>query len=347
MDERPRRSPATPLAPPGASGARGGGRPEAVPVTAPRFAASAEVHHLVAPGPGRRARLAALVAFAPALAAVGFDLVGSERLANSDLVGRKPLGALDATLDGRPRRLLVRSLEHGGLLRWATGRRFLDRGRPFRELELATALLATGFPTATVVAARARPAPLVGWWLDLVSERLEGTLDLGTWLEALRAGDVGEPERRAVFRGLGTLLARAHALGLAHADLQPRNVLLRRGPEPELFLIDLDRSRLDAVLSPERRARNLARLLRSTQRRERRGRHFLRRSDGARVLRAYCAELAARPGRAQDIRRFRSEGRAALRALTRGVWMHRFGWWLERTAGAKVEARDGAAQVRG
>ncbi len=291
----------------------------------------------------RRARLAIAADCAAALDAVGFNLEGREQLAPSDLTGRSAL----LEIPGPTGRLLVRRYAHGGLLRWLTRARFADPDRPMRELRLAHALRASGFPTARVVAARARPATGWGWRLELVSERVEGARDLGTWLEALRERTIKTRERRSVARALGAMLARAHNLGLAHADLQPRNVLVvPRAGGWELLLIDLDRSELTARLNGTARHRNLARLFRAVVRREARGRPFLARADVMRVLASYRAALAADPGRAADVGTLHAEWNGVAHAHAAALRRHRLGWWLERRMGADPAARDGSARVR-
>jgi hypothetical protein len=68
------------------------------------------------------------------------------------------------------------------LLRFATGRRFLDPTRPFEEIRLAQHLERNGIATPRIVAARARGSILTGYELDLVTQRVEGTIDLGEGL---------------------------------------------------------------------------------------------------------------------------------------------------------------------
>ncbi len=266
----------------------------------------------------RRGRLAVLAEWERDLAAAGFTADGGDPPASSDLAGRGPMGELRIGA----RRLVVRRYRHGGLLRWLTGVRFFDPARPFRELALAAALLERGLRTPRVVAARARRLRPFGWRLDLVSERVEGSCDLAEVLEGLRSGGLAPEERQGLARALGRLLSAAHGAGLAHADLQPKNVLVEwtAGPrEPaRLWLIDLDRSRLEGHLSLERRHRNLARLYRALGRLEARGRRFLTRTDFARALVAY-------DGR----ERWRAHASGILAAHRRQLARHRLGWWLE------------------
>lgn len=284
---------------------------------------------------GRRGRLGRANDVAAALATAGFGVDGdSASIPASDLSGRYPLGRIDAN----GRELLVRRFAHGGLFRWLTGERFADPDRPFDELRLAARLRRAGVRTPAVVAARAvRAGWLPGWRLALVSERVPASRDLATVMERHRAGE-GEPlERHQLIRELGSLLRSLHDFGFEHVDLQLRNLLARREAPSgaRLWIIDLDRSRLGPPLVRQVRERNLARLLRSARRRDRRGTPILASTDLVRLLIAYAGRDHWREWHA------RLESRAE-----RTAWRHRLGWWLERRAGANPSARDGSATIR-
>ena len=245
--------------------------------------------------------MAVHVDYAEALSQVGFGPETDGGVSTSDLHGRQPLSEI--RLEGE--RLVLRRYNHGGLLRWATGRRFLDAERPFRELILADALARSGIPTLEVVSARARYATGGGWYLDLLTRRLEGSLDLGLVLDRIGRGELGDVARGKVATSLGHLLRRLHGFGLVHADLQPRNLLVLerdlvddgdddveegKAEEPiPIWVIDLDRSAFVGDLTEAERRRNLRRLFRAIDRRDRRGGRYLRRGDFARFFRAYDA----------------------------------------------------------
>ncbi|MCK6447556.1 MAG: lipopolysaccharide kinase InaA family protein [Planctomycetes bacterium] len=259
---------------------------------------------------------------AEAFEANGFGLDARKAFAVSDLHGRRTLHEL--VVAGS--RYVIRRYHHGGLLRWLTGARFRDPERPFRELTLAARLASLGVRTPPVVAARALSAAGGGWFLDVVSERIEGAHDLGRVLLADTRGEVSLSRRRNLCRAAGRLIARLHALGFVHADLTPRNLLVRDAPdEPELWVLDLDRSTFITALDLDRATDNLRRLHRHVSRLILEGRARLSATDLARFAGAYAPE--------------RAERHALVRAIQAGHrrsrGLHRTGWFLERHFGGR------------
>lgn len=268
---------------------------------------------------GREGALAVSDAWSDAFRAAGYGPDGGETLTASDLAGRKPLFELEAG----GRRFVVRRFSHGGLLRWLTGERFLDPERPFRELRLASELSERGIPTAEVVAARARKAPIGGYYLEVVTARVEDSIDLGRALDLDPTG----PARRAVFLAAGRFVRSLHDAGLVHADLNPRNLLVSRdaleGEPPRFWVLDLDRSRLGPPATVGERRANLRRLYRHVARRASEGAVRVGRSELERFLVGYEPDRAERRAHARAIRRDHQ---------TRRV-VHAAGWALERRFG--------------
>lgn len=273
---------------------------------------------------------------ARALHEAGFGPDSDGDVGASDLAGRQPLGELAACGE----RLVVRPFRRGGMLRWLLPLRFLDPDRPFRELIVSDDLVRSGVRTPRVLAARARRATGPFWRLDVVTRRVEGACDVGEALERLREGRLGVRERHALFRATGALLRDLHRLGLLHADLTPRNLLVEldtlASDGPRVWILDLDRAAFHASLDDADRRRNLRRLLRATLRRESRGRPFLARTDFARFLRAYDPEGG----------RWRADWRAIVADHRRARPLHGAGWMLEQLLGGGPQTRDGAAVVR-
>jgi len=290
------------------------------PVPSPDRSASPPDLAAIPPGYRRiesaRGRLVVADWAAAELERAGFTLDSDGDLRASSLAGRK---ALAETADGR---ILVRRFTHGGLLRFLTGPRFRDPERPFAELALSTWLGDRGVLTPPVAAARARRAPLCGHELALATRRIAGARDLESHLVDVRAGRRRPASLRANLRAFGALVARLHAIGFLHADLTPKNVLVEdaAADPPRLWLIDLDRSRVEQPLGERARRDNLRRLWRFVDRRERRDGRALSRRDVARFLAAYEPDRARRHATWRAV--LADHGRAA-------VW-HRIGWALDR-----------------
>lgn len=270
----------------------------------------------------RRGVCARRADLAEAFEARGFGLDAARELPPSDLHGRRELRELE--LGGR--RYVVRRYHHGGLLRWLTGERFRDPERPFREILLGLELAREGVRTPEVVAARALAAGNGTWFLEVASERVERSRDLGRLLAADARGELARATRRRLYAAAGALVAKLHALGFVHADLTPRNLLARDGADPpELWVLDLDRSTFVAGLDRARAADNLRRLERHVARLALEGRARVARTDLARFARAYEPQRAVR----------HTLVRAILAGERRSRGLHRTGWFLERHLGGR------------
>ncbi|HUF90589.1 MAG TPA: lipopolysaccharide kinase InaA family protein [Gemmatimonadota bacterium] len=153
--------------------------------------------------------------------------------------GRGPAWRVD--LGGIP--AAVRHFRRGGWMGPLLGDRYFDRPpRPFAELEVSEALRAAGVPTPRVLAAAVLPTR-PGYRADLATAWITPGLDLAA---LLRPGLYPDEARAAAVEAAGQTVGRAHAAGLDHPDLRPRNLFLRPlDPERwEAFLLDLDRARL-------------------------------------------------------------------------------------------------------
>lgn len=138
---------------------------------------------------------------------------------------------------------VIRHYRRGGWMGPLLGDRYLDNPpRPFVELSVSEALREAGVRTPRVLAAvvtAARP----GYRADIVTERLSPGLDLE---ELLRPNLYPPAERAAALEEAGRTIGRAHAAGLAHPDLRPRNLFLQPLADGgwQAALLDLDRARI-------------------------------------------------------------------------------------------------------
>jgi 3-deoxy-D-manno-octulosonic acid kinase len=134
----------------------------------------------------------------------------------------------------------LRHYHRGGMVAPILGDRYLwtgrERTRGFAEFRLLAELHRRGLPVPAPVAARFRHRAGIHYTADLLTRRIERTRTLA---ELIGAGelDSGLAER------VGALIARFHAQGVDHADLNAHNVLI--GPNG-LWLVDFDRGRIRA-----------------------------------------------------------------------------------------------------
>jgi hypothetical protein len=284
-----------------------------------------------------------------ALCAAGFGPARNGPLEASGIAGRQPLQGFRLGAE----RALLRSFARGGLARHL-GLGFRDPARPFAELALSERLRGAGLPTPEVLFARARQRGR-RFELELCTRRIEGAVDLSSWLQNAGLGAPGAGSKRRWIERLGHNLGAWMASGFEHADLTPRNFLLAPVPGGvgSLWVLDLDKSRLGAPLPAARREALLARLWRHIARRPRL-RAALSRADRARFLRAFAAgstQRALQP--APDGERFADLGlprrelwagarrrwfplwRAVERRHRRGLALHRLGWALEALLGRR------------
>ncbi|WP_374601663.1 3-deoxy-D-manno-octulosonic acid kinase [Arenimonas sp.] len=149
---------------------------------------------------------------------------------------------------------VLRRYRRGGLAARASRDAYLWLGerrvRSFAEFRLLARLHGLGLPV---------PAPLLaGYWRQglsyraaIVVERIRGATPLA---------DCADQPGAAAWASAGHAIARVHAAGVDHADLNAHNVLL--DAEGRAWLIDFDRARLRQPSAGWREA-NLARLSRS------------------------------------------------------------------------------------
>lgn len=150
---------------------------------------------------------------------------------------------------------VLRHYRRGGLLARVNRDAYLftgaGRSRPVRELSILADLQAQGLPVPTPVAAQLSRAGLY-YRADLIIAEIP---DCDTLADRLAA----RPLSDAAWTGLGALLARFHAKGVWHADLNARNVLIDGADD--FHLIDFDRARFRS--DGRWREANLSRLRRS------------------------------------------------------------------------------------
>jgi 3-deoxy-D-manno-octulosonic acid kinase len=150
---------------------------------------------------------------------------------------------------------VLRHYHRGGWMAPLMGDRYLWNGRArsrgFAEFGLLAALRLRGLPVPRPIAARfQRRGPY--YRADLITRAIE---DAATLTQAVRDQQLDA----ALAERVGALVARFHAEGVDHADLNAHNILLDRN---QLWLIDFDRGEI-RVTGTAWKLANLARLKRS------------------------------------------------------------------------------------
>ncbi|MDP4909471.1 MAG: 3-deoxy-D-manno-octulosonic acid kinase [Burkholderiaceae bacterium] len=147
---------------------------------------------------------------------------------------------------------VLRHYQRGGLVAKFIQNRYLWAGfaktRSSQEFELMRTLWRLGLPVPRPLGAAAWRHGL-SYRAALLTQRIP------------RAKPLAQCSDLETWRRAGAAIAEMHRFGVWHADLNVYNVLF--DDQAKVWLIDFDRGRLMAFLTPGQRARNLSRLLRS------------------------------------------------------------------------------------
>ena len=129
-----------------------------------------------------------------------------------------------------------------------------DRSRPLLEFQMLVTLSEMGLPVPAPLAALCRRSGLFyrGW---LLMERILAAQPLADLIAST-------PEGSGLWRRTGQTIAGFHRAGVAHADLNARNILVT--DDGAIHLVDFDRARFAREGSAAFRA-NLSRLKRSLE----------------------------------------------------------------------------------
>lgn len=126
-------------------------------------------------------------------------------------------------------RLFVRPYRHGGLARFLGGR-YLGRGRLEAELRMLRNLRAADLPVPSPAGGVARGDAICE--MALVTEEIEGAVTLLQWLRTAAT--------REGLRRVAAAVRRLADAGVAHPDLNVRNILMRGD---EVWFVDFDNAR--------------------------------------------------------------------------------------------------------
>ena len=138
--------------------------------------------------------------------------------------------------------LIVRPYRRGGFVRHFTRDLYWDYPpRPFVELCCSEEVRRRGVPAVEVLGAQVEYtiAGLYRGWL--MTREAAGFHTLWDWLRTETATNLRQHMLRAVAHAIAAL----HKAGIAHADLNPTNLLVRPASDlPQVLFLDFDRARL-------------------------------------------------------------------------------------------------------
>jgi hypothetical protein len=189
----------------------------------------------------------------------GLETLLESPLASWQAGGRAGRWLIELPESGR--RIHLRPLAHGGLLRRITGRRLLSLGRPLAELRVAADLLALGaeVPDPVFVVGRRRGI----FWKASLATAFETQSESGA--EFLRSHG-GSPRMIRAARAAGHAVRRFHDVGGRHPDLHIDNLLVCTNGESRatrIVVTDLDGVRVAREVTARQRMAELMRLYRS------------------------------------------------------------------------------------
>jgi 3-deoxy-D-manno-octulosonic acid kinase len=164
-------------------------------------------------------------------------------------------------------RAVVRRFRRGGAVRHLNRATYFGGHRAFDELRATERARGGGVRVPDVLAATERRGA-VGYAAWLATRLIPGATESAAWLRG-----ASTDARRAFFAETGRQIARMHAAGVAHPDLNLRNLLVVASGDDAsagdaggivVWVIDFDRARLfDGPVPAERREADVARLERS------------------------------------------------------------------------------------
>lgn len=144
-------------------------------------------------------------------------------------------------------------------------RRKLRGSKAQQSWQVARALDAAGLQTPEPVLVAESTDPEGATWF--VTRHLEDVFEARYFLRALNAGrereEYPEIDGGRFVDALGRRIRELHAAGFWHRDLSSGNVLVRWHPDlpPDLYLVDLNRTRRVGSLSLSQRSRDLSRMM--------------------------------------------------------------------------------------
>jgi tRNA A-37 threonylcarbamoyl transferase component Bud32 len=198
---------------------------------------------------------------------------------------------------------VVREYWHGGMIGKIFKDFFWDGMRPVRELLVCEAANRGGIKTTEIIAIIKNKIMGPLYKFRLVTKEITRSIDLIELLlhsgESPRRLLSGEnrllKQKRQIINKLAKAVNDMHNLGIYHADLHLKNILVQSGADGSVnvYIIDLDKSKQYEKISLQRRMKNIMRLDRSVVKLRRKNREVFRKkfpvskTDRIRFLKKY------------------------------------------------------------
>jgi len=238
----------------------------------------------------------------------GQDIEGLFNLCNEPLSGSNHAGnnELDDSYQGRStcktlrmdslgdESFIVREYWHGGMVGKIFKDLFCDGMRPVRELSVCEAASQGGIKTTEIIAIVKTQAFGPLYKFRLVTREITESIDL---IELLLNSGENQlfGQKKEIINELAKAVNDMHNVGIYHADLHLKNVLVKYGPGGgvQVYIIDLDKSRQYEKISFQSKMKNILRLDRSVVKLRRKNRELfskafpVSKTDRVRFLKKY------------------------------------------------------------
>ena len=189
---------------------------------------------------------------------------------------------------------IVREYWHGGIVAKMFKNFFWDGMRPVRELSVCEAASRGGVKTTEIIAIIKSNIFGLFYKFRLVTREITGSIDLIELLLHSAENPLLE-QKREIINKLAKAVNDMHNVGIYHADLHLKNILVKSDPGGgvHVYIIDLDKSRQYEKISLQSKMKNIMRLDRSVVKLRRKNRELftktfpVSKTDRIRFLKKY------------------------------------------------------------
>ncbi len=206
-------------------------------------------------------------------------------------------------------RLIIRHYEHGGVFRKVFGDIFIGCSRPLNELAVNCRAIEMGLPVPGAIAVCIKKYFGVFTRNWFISREITMAVNAADWLVGAdnMPGVASVGKRKSMFSAVSDAVRNMHDKGLYHNDLNLNNILFRESDSGfEVFLIDLDKTRIKTPMRINRRMKNLLRLNRSVEKLAS-GNVLVKGREKLRFLKRYFTNTANRVDRRFIVKCLKSE----------------------------------------